>query len=126
MRTRFANIILRIIEDLTDGLLILGPTGEIVFFNEMLLKNTVEEYRMCIPALEELETKYGVTVVDVPDDILVKQMEAWEKVSKKLSDENPMFAKVLESQRKWAEQQVPFRRKFFKDYSFAADWYWEK
>ena len=39
-KPRFPHIVLRIIEDFTDGLLILNPRGEVVFFNEMLLRMT--------------------------------------------------------------------------------------
>ena len=92
---------------------------------EMLLRNTIEEYVLGEWALNELITKYGVTLVETPDEILTKLLGAWDKVAERECAANPHFAEIYESQRVWAEKIVPYRRTFFKDYSFAADFYWK-
>jgi len=93
--------------------------------DEMLLKSTLEEYVLGQWAMEELVTKYGVTWIESPDEILTKLLAAWDKVSAAEAAKNPRFAKILESQRVWAEKIVPYKRKFIKDYSFTADYYWK-
>jgi len=93
--------------------------------DEMLLRSTIEEYTLGEWALNELITKYGVTLVESPDEILLKLLEAWDTVAAREVAENPRFAKVYESQREWAEKIVPYRSIFFKDYSFTADYYWK-
>jgi len=93
--------------------------------NEMLLKNTIEEYVLGQWALNELTTKHGVTVVKSPDEILEKLLDAWDKVAAAEAAKNPRFSKILESQRDWASKIVPYRGTFFKDYSFTADHYWK-
>ncbi len=92
---------------------------------EMLLRNTIEEYVLGEWALNELITKYGVTLVETPDEILENLLVAWDKVAERECADNPRFAKIYESQREWAEKIVPYRRAFFKDYSFTADYYWK-
>lgn len=93
---------------------------------EMLLRNTIEEYVLGEWALNELITKYGVTVVKTPDDILLKLLEAWDRVAERECADNPWFAKIYASQFEWAEKIVPYRGIFFKDYSFTSDYYWKK
>jgi hypothetical protein len=39
--------------------------------------------------------------------------------------ENAFFAKVLESQKAWAQRVVPYRRCCHPPYEFAADYYWK-
>lgn len=93
--------------------------------HELLLKNTVEEYILGQEALETLKKDYGVTVVESPDEILVKLLAAWDTVAARECAKNPHFAKIYESQEEYASKIVPYRRLFFKDYSFTADYYWK-
>jgi TRAP-type mannitol/chloroaromatic compound transport system substrate-binding protein len=53
-----------------------------------------------------LKTKDGVKFYKTPESILQAQLKAWDAVIAKKSAENPFFAKVVESQRKWAERTV--------------------
>lgn len=76
--------------------------------------------------LDTMVTKHGVTLVPTPKDILVKKLEAWQKVAERKAKENPFFAKVYVSQRDWAKKVVPFRRNFHPSYEFVADYYWKK
>jgi hypothetical protein len=38
--------------------------------------------------------------------VFVEQLKAWDIITKKLSDGDPFFARVVESQRKWAKDVV--------------------
>ncbi len=54
--------------------------------------------------LQELINKHKVTVLRTPKDIFATQLKAWDVITKKLSDEDPFFKKVVESQRTWAKR----------------------
>ena len=54
--------------------------------------------------LQELITKHKVNVIRTPKSVFVEQLKAWDVLTKKLSDEDPFFAKVVESQRAWAKR----------------------
>jgi TRAP-type mannitol/chloroaromatic compound transport system substrate-binding protein len=49
----------------------------------------------------------GVQIVKTPDSVLDAQLAAWDKVIAKQS-EDPFFAKVIESQKAWAQRVVSF------------------
>ncbi len=53
----------------------------------------------------ELQVKNGVKFIQTPKDVLQAQLVAWDKVIAEKS-KDPFFAKVLGSQRKWAERVV--------------------
>lgn len=54
--------------------------------------------------LQVLRDKHKVNVIRTPKSIFVEQLKAWDIITKKLSDEDPMFAKVVASQRDWAKR----------------------
>jgi TRAP-type mannitol/chloroaromatic compound transport system substrate-binding protein len=54
--------------------------------------------------LQVLKDKHKVNVIRTPQSIFVKQLEAWDVITKRLSDEDPFFAKVVQSQRDWAKR----------------------
>jgi len=54
--------------------------------------------------LQELKTKHKVNVIRTPKSIFEAQIKAWDTVTKKLSDADPVFKKVVESQRAWAKR----------------------
>ena len=64
-------------------------------------------YRNAV-ALDELKSKYGVTVRDTPADLYPEFLRAAEKVSEEAAENNAFFAKVLASQRKFADTVVPY------------------
>jgi TRAP-type mannitol/chloroaromatic compound transport system substrate-binding protein len=74
--------------------------------------------------LDTLVTKHGVKVIESPREILTEVLKAWDKVAEKYVKENPFFAKVYASQKKWAQQVVPYRRIGHPPYDLAADYYW--
>jgi TRAP-type mannitol/chloroaromatic compound transport system substrate-binding protein len=54
--------------------------------------------------LENLVEKDKVNVIRTPQSIMAAQLKAWDSVTKRLSDEDPFFKKVVESQRAWAKR----------------------
>ena len=58
--------------------------------------------------LQVLVDKHKVNVLRTPKQVFQAQLEAWDVLSKKLSDEDPFFKKVVESQRTWAKRVVPY------------------
>src|SRR5918996_4803885 len=53
---------------------------------------------------QELQSKDGVKFYKTPDSVLTRQLQIWDQVSAKKAGENPMFKKVLESQRAFAQR----------------------
>lgn len=76
--------------------------------------------------LGDLKDKHGVTVHRTPKDVLVKQLETWDRIREKFAAENPFFKKVMDSQRQYAAVVVPGRQQMFPDYDLAADHYGKK
>jgi len=54
--------------------------------------------------LQELKSKDKVNVIRTPKDVFTVQLQAWDKLVKKLSAEDPFFAKVWASQKDWAKR----------------------
>jgi TRAP-type mannitol/chloroaromatic compound transport system substrate-binding protein len=52
----------------------------------------------------ELQTQHKVNVYRTPRPILDAQLKAWDAVIKKRSADNPLFVKVIESQKAWAKR----------------------
>lgn len=58
--------------------------------------------------LEDLVSKDKVTVLRTPKSVFDAQIKAWDVVTKKLSDEDPFFKKVVESQRAWSKRVAKY------------------
>jgi TRAP-type mannitol/chloroaromatic compound transport system substrate-binding protein len=56
--------------------------------------------------LQALIHKHKVNVIRTPKGVFQAQLEAWDVLTKRLSSEDAFFAKVVESQRKWAKDVV--------------------
>ncbi len=54
--------------------------------------------------LQELINKHKVNVLRTPQSVFKAQLEAWDVLTKRLSDADPFFAKVVKSQRDWAKR----------------------
>ncbi|MCK5919746.1 MAG: hypothetical protein KAG66_02315, partial [Methylococcales bacterium] len=78
-----------------------------------------DRYSNDLVVLEEL----GVNVYRTPDSIMADQLAAWDKVTKRLSDESPFFAKVVESQKAWAKRVVRYETLNSPDYAGAYEHY---
>ncbi len=74
----------------------------------------------------ELQTKYGVKVFKTPESVLKAQLAAWDRVIAKKSGENAFFAKVLESQKKWAMRTVKWAEDTIVDPKLAYDHWFGK
>ena len=58
-------------------------------------------------AVTELADKHGVKLMRTPEDVLKAQLPAMDKVFDEEAKKNPFFAKVLASQREFAQRVVP-------------------
>jgi TRAP-type mannitol/chloroaromatic compound transport system substrate-binding protein len=54
----------------------------------------------------DMREKQGVKFYKTPNDLLQAQLKAWSAVSERKGQENPYFAKVLDSQKKFAQRVV--------------------
>ncbi len=54
--------------------------------------------------LQELKSKDKVNVIRTPKDIFAVQLKSWDAIVKKLTAEDPFFAKVWDSQKEWAKR----------------------
>jgi TRAP-type mannitol/chloroaromatic compound transport system substrate-binding protein len=75
-------------------------------------------------ALQDLVTNSGVRVIETPREVQVEIMQAWDRVASRNAEQNPTFAKVLSSQKAWAERTVPYRRVAYPAPELTADHYW--
>jgi TRAP-type mannitol/chloroaromatic compound transport system substrate-binding protein len=74
---------------------------------------------------EELK-KAGVKFYKTPDAILRAQLAAWDKVIEKKSAENPMFKRVLESQRAFAQRAGQWQNDYLVDFKMAYNHYFSR
>jgi TRAP-type mannitol/chloroaromatic compound transport system substrate-binding protein len=74
----------------------------------------------------ELQEKRGVKFIVTPKSVLQAQIKAWEKIIEKESKENPFFAKVIESQKKFAARAVPWREKIMVKNDTAYEGFFKK
>lgn len=54
----------------------------------------------------EMASQSGVKFIKTPESVLKAQLQAWDRVAERRSRENPVFARVLESQRSFARRAV--------------------
>jgi TRAP-type mannitol/chloroaromatic compound transport system substrate-binding protein len=71
----------------------------------------------------ELRTKDKVNFYKTPDAILRQQLEVWDKITATKSAENPMFKKVLDSMRDFAERAGRYHFDYNVDYRMAYNRY---
>ena len=74
----------------------------------------------------ELEEKRGVQFLVTPQAVLEAQLEAWDRVVEQESSQNPVFAKIITSQREWAARTVPWRQKIMVENNTAFEHYFKK
>jgi TRAP-type mannitol/chloroaromatic compound transport system substrate-binding protein len=70
--------------------------------------------------------KQGIKFYKTPDAILQAQLAAWDRVIEKKSGENPLFKKVLESQRAFAEKAGRWQNDYMVDFKMAYNHYFSK
>jgi len=76
--------------------------------------------------LGTLVNQKNVKIIETPREIMREILVAWDKVAEKYVQQNPFFAKVYASQKKWAERVVPYRSIAHPPYDLAAEYYWGK
>ncbi|WP_048441259.1 TRAP transporter substrate-binding protein [Caenimonas sp. SL110] len=74
----------------------------------------------------ELKNKDKVNFYKTPDAILKAQLDAWDKVIGKKGGENPLFKKVLDSQKAFAERAVAWDNDYNTNFRMAYDRYFGK
>ena len=74
----------------------------------------------------ELQSKDKVKFYKTPDSLLAEQLKAWDAIVAKKSAENPMFAKVIEAQKKFAERATKWQNDTNIDFKVAAKHYFSK
>jgi TRAP-type mannitol/chloroaromatic compound transport system substrate-binding protein len=77
-------------------------------------------------AYQEMQEKQGVKFYKTPDAILKAQLAAWDKVTDKKAAENPMFKKVLESQRAFAKRTAKWQNDTTVNYRMAYEHFFSK
>jgi TRAP-type mannitol/chloroaromatic compound transport system substrate-binding protein len=71
---------------------------------------------------EELK-KAGIKFYKTPDAILRAQLAAWDKTIAKKAGENPLFKKVLDSQRAYAQKAGQWQNDYMVDFKMAYNHY---
>jgi TRAP-type mannitol/chloroaromatic compound transport system substrate-binding protein len=56
----------------------------------------------------ELQEKHKVNIIRTPTSIMEAQLKAWDVLTKKLSDEDPFFKRVVDSQRAWSKRVAKY------------------
>jgi len=69
--------------------------------------------------------KEGVQIHRTPDEILINFLNEWEKIQAEYAAKDPFYKRVIDSQKAYAEQVVPFRLSWFPPYDFAGNYYWK-
>ena len=67
----------------------------------------------------DLQKNHGVKFYKTPDAVLRKQLEVWSQVIAKKGSENPMFKKVLDSQKAFAERAAKWQVDTVVDFKMA-------
>ena len=65
-------------------------------------------------------------ILKTPDDILKAQVEAIDKVYAAEEQKNPFFAKVLKSQKDFAQRAVPHAQKIRPPIGVVVEHYWKQ
>jgi len=73
--------------------------------------------------LTTLRDEQGVNVYRTPDSVMQAQLEAWDKVVERMSGQDEFFAKVIESQRAYAENVMNYLNLNQPDYKLAYKHY---
>jgi TRAP-type mannitol/chloroaromatic compound transport system substrate-binding protein len=74
----------------------------------------------------ELKNKDKVNFYKTPDAILRAQLAAWDKVTAAKAAENPLFKKVMDSQRAFAQRAGAWQNDYMVDFKMAWNHYFRK
>jgi TRAP-type mannitol/chloroaromatic compound transport system substrate-binding protein len=70
--------------------------------------------------------KQGIKFYKTPDSILQYQLASWDKIMEKKGGENPLFKKILESQKAYAERAGQWQNDYMVDFKMAYKHYFTK
>ena len=70
--------------------------------------------------------KAGVKFYKTPDAILRAQLDAWDKIIAAKGSENPLFKKVTDSQKAYAQRAGQWQNDYMVDFSMAFNHYFKK
>lgn len=73
--------------------------------------------------LIKLQEADGVAVHRTPESVMQAQLVAWDKVADRIAAEDPFFAKVMESQKKYAKEVMGYLNLNQPDYQLAYKHY---
>ena len=73
--------------------------------------------------LVTLKKDHGVNVYRTPDSVMAEQLAAWDVVVDRISADDPFFAKVVASQKAWAERHGAYALNNAPDYRGAYEHY---
>ncbi len=73
--------------------------------------------------LIKLQEQDGVSVYRTPDSVMADQLKAWDVVADRIAAEDPFFAKVMESQKKYAKEVMGYLNLNQPDYQMAYNHY---
>jgi len=73
--------------------------------------------------LVKLRDEQGVNVHRTPDSVMAEQLKAWDIVVERMSGSDPFFAKVIESQKAYAENVMNYLNLNQPDYKLAYSHY---
>jgi len=73
--------------------------------------------------LNKLRDEQGVNVYRTPDNVMAAQLTAWDVVIKRISSEDPFFAKVVDSQMAYAKNVMGYLNLNQPDYKLAYNHY---
>ena len=70
--------------------------------------------------------KAGVNFYKTPDAVLRAQLAAWDKIVEKKSAENPMFKKIIDSQKAFAQRAGAWQNDYLVDFKMAYNHYFAR
>ena len=72
------------------------------------------------------QKKQGIKFYKTPDSILQAQLTAWDEIIAKKGGENPLFKKILDSQKAYAERAGQWQNDYSVDFKMAFNHYFSK
>ena len=70
--------------------------------------------------------KAGIKFYKTPDAILRAQLDVWDKIIATKAAENPLFKKVIDSQKAYAERATSWQNDYMVDFKMATSHYFGK
>ena len=80
----------------------------------------MERYSLDLVSLKETS---GVNVYRTPDSVMQEQLKAWDVVVDRISESDPFFKKVIDSQMAWAQRHGAYALNNAPDYRGAYEHY---